>query len=434
MATTTTYGISLLRAMSADVAPYFRTYLMALIPVETEQVPTAAVDKYARVYWNRAFFASMTVDEGAFVVLHEMMHLWLHHAQRAHAIGVTNYEVWNIAADCEINRTLATMKLVVPGTACLPNKFGMPDNLRAEEYYDLLMKQVNQQQQQQGQSGQGQGQSQSGQSGNTPPSGNKQTGQTPGSGKSGGPDVHGSGTGDKPGPWEKPGSDPDIGARSSVDIKITEEQTARDICESNQKKPGSVPAGMLRRAEDILAPPVVKWDRLLYAAVSQATNTTYGYDERTFKRINPVTWSMGGDVFVPTMESYRPDVACVLDTSGSMSQKDLTEGLREIQGVCRQLDAPVTVYTVDTQASAAQIVTRASDVKLVGGGGTDMSYGLEHAYRAARTKPHIIIVLTDGYTDWPSGPPAPGVKVIIVITSNGTDSAPKWATSVKMDS
>jgi len=439
MAQPTTYGISLLRAMSADVMPYFRSFLTTLMPVETEEVPTAAVDKYARVYWNRSFFASLTVDEGAFVVAHEMMHLWLNHAARAKSLGVTDFQVWNVATDCEINRTLVLMKLACPKSACLPEKFGLPVDGKAEEYYIALLQQKQQQQQkQQGKNGQGQGNPSPGQG----PSGNNQSGQTPGSGQGstsvvngGGPDVHGSAVGDKPGPWEKPGDDPATGTRSTVDVQIAKEQCAKDIADMSSKGKGNIPAGLLRQAKDILEPARVTWEKYLHAAVSMACNTTYGYDERTYRRISPTSFSMGGDILLPSTETYRPTIACVLDTSGSMSSADLSEGLREIQGVCHTLDAPITVYTVDTEASEPQIVTRASDVKLTGGGGTDMSYGIQFAYDRAREKPHIIIVLTDGYTGWPSAPPTPATKVIIVVTSNGgtTDGCPAWATSIKMD-
>lgn len=452
MAVVTTYGMSLLRAMSSDVAPYFRSYLMALQPVETDKVPTAAVDNQGRVYWNRNFFAGMKIEEGAFVVLHEMMHLWLNHSTRAKKAGVVDFMVWSIATDCEINRTLSDMQgIICPASACLPRGFGLPDGLRAEEYYHLLMKQQANQppppspsqggdDSDEGDEGE---ESDDNNSGNSPGStpgkqGDKNTqakGKGAGQPKTGGPDVHGSGVGDKPGEWELPPGDDSAPGLSEVDKQIAQNASAQAISEASAKGQGNIPGGIKLEAEKMLAPAKIPWQRVLSAAVSRATNTTYGYDERTYRRVSPRSFSMGGDVLLPSSESYRPDVACVLDTSGSMSHRDINEGLSEIQGVCKHLDVAITVYTVDTVASEAQVITRAQDVKLSGGGGTDMSYGLAHAYKAAKVKPHVIIVLTDGYTDWPSNPPAVNVKVIIVVTSAGTDTkgCPSWATAIKIE-
>ena len=47
---------------------------------------------------------------------------------------------------------------------------------------------------------------------------------------------------------------------------------------------------------------------------------------------------------------------------------------------------------------------QARDVELLGGGGTDMGAGLAKAAEL-RPRPDLIIVLTDGYTPWPSAPP-----------------------------
>jgi predicted metal-dependent peptidase len=67
-------------------------------------------------------------------------------------------------------------------------------------------------------------------------------------------------------------------------------------------------------------------------------------------------------------------------------------------------------------------------VKLVGGGGTDMRVGIDAALKL-RPRPHVIIVLTDGYTPWPSSPPR-DVKVIAGIIDNPNADAPSWITTV----
>jgi predicted metal-dependent peptidase len=407
MALVTTYHNALLRAMSSDVAPYFRSYLLLLRPVETDKVPTAAVDAQCRVYWNREFFASLNINEGAFVVLHEMFHPFLRHAERGKRHGVTDFKLWNIATDCEINRTLAQMQgVVVPSGLCLPEKFGLPTNERAEVYYDLLrIKQEDE-------------------------------GDDDGDGGGGGTpiDVHGSGAGDSPGDWELPVDDPDAPGASGVDQKMAEEQSGRDICEADRKQSGRIPGTLVRHAEAINAPPKVPWQRLLKAAVNHGVNAVTGYDEPTYRRVAARSFSLGGDVLLPTYESHQPTVSVIIDTSGSMSQADLSTALRETQGVCKALDCTVTVFAADTRIGAAQSVTKASDIKLSGGGGTDMSAAIVQV-AAIKPVPNIIVVLTDGYTDWPAGNPNPRIKYITVITEGGmstTDGIPAWITAIKV--
>ncbi len=80
-------------------------------------------------------------------------------------------------------------------------------------------------------------------------------------------------------------------------------------------------------------------------------------------------------------------------------------------------------------------VARADQVRLAGGGGTDMGAGIEAAARL-RPRPDVVVVLTDGMTPWPDEPPR-GVRVVVgVLTSEygGDESAvPAWARSVLID-
>jgi len=68
-------------------------------------------------------------------------------------------------------------------------------------------------------------------------------------------------------------------------------------------------------------------------------------------------------------------------------------------GLARQ----VRVLACDTAVAPAQRVTSARQIQLVGGGGTNMGAGLEAA-GLLRPRPAVTVVLTDGYTPWPSPP------------------------------
>jgi len=90
------------RAKAAFLRPYFAHALYALIPIQSEGVPTMGVDKWGRLYYNPRFVLACTVDEIATVCLHEIGHKLRKHHDRFHALGVTEatMQVANVAGDC----------------------------------------------------------------------------------------------------------------------------------------------------------------------------------------------------------------------------------------------------------------------------------------------------------------------------------------------
>ncbi len=113
-------------------------------------------------------------------------------------------------------------------------------------------------------------------------------------------------------------------------------------------------------------------------------------------------------VILPTLQRPLPDVAIVCDTSGSMHELLLARALAEIEALLARAglrQAQVRVLAVDTAVHTARRVTRATQVQLAGGGGTDMGAGI-HAAAGLRPRPSVVIVLTDGFTPWPEQPPA----------------------------
>ena len=78
------------------------------------------------------------------------------------------------------------------------------------------------------------------------------------------------------------------------------------------------------------------------------------------------------------------------------------------------------------------MVRRARDVKLAGGGGTDLRPGLAAA-TAARPRPDVVVVLTDGYTPWPSSAP-PGAAVVAALLGrpgNVLPPTPVWVARIE---
>ena len=103
------------------------------------------------------------------------------------------------------------------------------------------------------------------------------------------------------------------------------------------------------------------------------------------------------------------------------------EGLLRALGLARQ----VRVLACDTAVAATQRVSSARQVQLVGGGGTDMGAGIAAA-AALRPRPAITVVLTDGYTPWPSSPPK-GMRVVVGLLGGQAPDAPPWARWVRIE-
>ena len=89
----------------------------------------------------------------------------------------------------------------------------------------------------------------------------------------------------------------------------------------------------------------------------------------------------------------------------------------------------LVVLACDAAVGAVTRVRRATDVRLVGGGGTDMRVGIAVA-EATRPVPDVVVVLTDGCTPWPDRPTRARLVVAIIGGQAAAQHAPGWATTV----
>ena len=368
-----------------------RPYLAAAVwslggPVATPGLSTLAVDRNWRLYYDPAILDRWTVEELAGVLYHEACHLLRDHAARLRAFDPRTA---NIAGDAEINDDLCAEGITLPGAPVTPEGLGLPAHRLAEEYASELSRRRD------------------------------SDGQTSGR-RSCGSCSHG-----RHEEWEL-GEDTPGGLRPT-EAELIRRQVAEAIrVQAAGRDRGSIPAHWRRWAEEKLSPPQIDWRRELATAIRTAVAAVRGAVDYSYRRPSR---RQVDKVILPSLVQPTPEVAIVVDTSGSVSDQDLSRALVEVGGVLRAVgQRGVTVLTVDAAVQTCCRVFRPEQVELRGGGGTDMAAGIAAA-AARRPRPDVIIVITDGLTPWPERPPS-GIRIIVALLGGGT--APAWARVVRV--
>ncbi|WP_317441782.1 DUF2201 family putative metallopeptidase [Streptomyces collinus] len=376
------------RYRAATDRPYLASALYALTVVASTEVPTMGVDRHWRCYVSPAFVDATPVPELAGVWTHEAAHLLRDHhgrADRLPAAAQRDRHRVNVAQDCEVNDDLLADGLRLPEGRMEPRLFGLPEGGLFEAYLDLLPPHV----------------------------------RTPDCGSG----AHGT-----PAPWEFPGS-AGPARLGDVEAQALRRQTA-EAMRAHRRARGSLPAGWQRWADQVLEP-TVDWRRALTGAVREAAAWAGGAVDYTYRRPSRRTPALRG-VVLPSLRRPLPRVAVVVDTSGSMGDAELAAALAEVTGVLREVGIRgnrVTVLACDADVHAVSRVTSAEQITLGGGGGTDMRVGIEAAL-AARERPAIVVVLTDGFTPWPDE--SPPCRVVAALIGPGAPQPPSWVETVRV--
>jgi predicted metal-dependent peptidase len=139
------------------------------------------------------------------------------------------------------------------------------------------------------------------------------------------------------------------------------------------------------------------------------------------------------DVYLPSMEGEAlGDIVVGIDTSGSIGVNELGQFLGELVSICNAVNpAKVHLLYWDTQVAGHEQYERGSyeglvnSTKPAGGGGTQVSCVFEYI-KEKKLNLEVVVILSDGYTDFPS---APDVPVFWGITS---DVVPPWGVTAKI--
>ena len=339
--------------------PFFAAILLRRKLIETDSIPTLAVDARANIYYNPKFIEDLSVPQIVWGLCHEVGHVIGQHAIRC---GARDKKKWNYAGDAWINDTLddSNVGQRIPSTVNMP---GSKDKT-TEQIYDELPDDPN---------GGGPG----------------------GTGEDiiFGEGVDGSG---------KPLT-PD-------EIREIEGQIKIEIAEAAQaaKMRGKLSGKLQQIVADLLEVKTPWYDILekhMTACVQQGQ--TWRRKNRRFDDYLPSTDKL------PQMG----ELVVQVDVSGSISRQELAAyngHLSRIISQCRP-DKVHVLYT-DTQVQRHDEFECGEEVQLefYSGGGTDMPAGFEYCAEHG-IDPQVFVCLTDGYTDFGTDP---GYPVVWCISSD----------------
>jgi predicted metal-dependent peptidase len=392
-------GLAAARLWAATKFPYLATGVFGAQVIADPGSGTLSVDESWRMHADPEVTADWTPAQLGSVVIHHVCHLLRTHGERAQGTGVRPDEAadWIRAADAEINDDLVPAGLELPGRPVLPRDLRAEDGLLAEQYFAGIRRQAARIAESQARSG---------------------------------PWLDwldcGSGADGIPRPGQGQGSE---GGLPPWQADLLRRQVAQDVI-AHSKQPGTVPAGLLRWAEEVLTPKV-NWRAVLAAELRRAVAEVSGAVDYSYRRPSRRS-AVAGPVVLPALRRPVPEVAVVCDTSGSMTEDLLAMVLAEVEGLLRALGLArqVRVLACDAAVAPVQRVSSARQVELVGGGGTDMGAGIGAA-AALRPRPAVTVVLTDGYTPWPAVAPK-GMRVVVGLLGEAAPDAPPWARAVRV--
>jgi len=414
--------------------PFFATLLFSM-PIELIDTGTCATDG-ERLFINTNFleqvYAQDGPEAGAFILAHEAMHAALRHPARRRG---RDPEVWNAAADYAVNIILEAGGMRPPTGRFAPLINRKYKNMTAEQIYASLMRHPPRRTPApaggkgegppgpDGAEGGRKGEKKGGKAGSPgpittapiAPTGDFGTEGKKSAGEIGRPRIGQQPWGDHE-PWSRAPHDPATEAEAETiwQGRIAEAARAAKIA-------GKMPADLERLIKEYLRPRV-DWRAALANFVVPARSD---YGLRPDRRLWPGT-------YVPDLDSEAlHDLVVAIDTSGSISQKELDAFLAELRGILVSYPE-VRVHVVVCDAAVHSFATvdfREGDswpkIELKGGGGTDFRPVFTEIRRRGLL-PCGLVFLTDGYGAYPDRPPA--YPVLWVLAPEHED--PPWGSKV----
>jgi predicted metal-dependent peptidase len=398
------------RAIVRKKWPYVMSTIYGMIPRRYSDCPTMFITKGMVLAYNPEYVNSIDRDELAAALVHESQHVLRGYFERVLLIDEQSRNLYMIAADMPINSDLKAAGWKTRHDWLYPETYKFPLGKSSEEYYEMLKK-------------------------NPPPETKKLLVLlSSGSGKP----RPGIGEGGCGAPSEQverelDGQKDDDGktiGRSSADKKAIIRQTIQETAQHiSQKGRGSVPTWMQELVDLEHKPSRIPWqDRLQYVVRDMSGPIISGGDDYSMK--HPSKRSFVRRIHRPGLVDSVITPLFIVDTSGSMSQKQMMAGIDESIAILTQLGID-EAYLCMVDAAVASPPKRISLADLMGSiefkgrGGTDFGPGFRAAMKMY-PRPDMIFYWTDGDGYAPRAPcPIPTIWGVVPNTHH-TRRPARW--------
>jgi len=372
---------------------YFGYIFSRIRRVKNESLPAImgicpTKDGILALEYNPLYFEGTSDKVLRKVIEHEGMHVLNKHIPRLLRIienepndimKFIKSRIWNTAADCAVNPVIDMPKQVTiqnkPWTCCFPVIYGMENYRPTEEYYYKLLKAENDKAKEEGY----------------------------GVGEGGeGQDYDIIGDHSKWGDITKEVSDVSSLSRK-IDGHIQE--IIKDSVKNFKQRRGSLPGFIKDLLDSALEPPKVPYYQIIRNLIKGSRFSKF---KRSLTRINRKrTYAFMIDKentptispFPGKTRDFTFKIVILIDTSGSMSNEDVKEGLSGCKNIIeKDRHCDVTVLENDSKLQKEYKLKRVSDIdfQIKGRGGTVLREGIE---RAKEINPDVMLCFTDGGCD-----------------------------------
>jgi predicted metal-dependent peptidase len=347
--------------------PFFSYISLHLKFVKDDKMPmpTIGVDKHGNLHYNEKFVKSLTLEEAKSTLCHEILHLVLDHFGRQ---GKRNSFISNIAKDIVVNNILINKGFSLNKSGIIPenNSYVIPgtnyevkdiDKKIWEEIYSEIENLFNKNN-----------------NNNLKPDDNIL-------------------------------NDDCSNCRGKIDSEIKKEKQKiknwkRIAVEaaSLQRMRGNVSSVMERFIDGILQSKI-DWKKKLYKYILRELPYDYSYSYPSKKSIST-------GIYMPHVTKETIDICSSIDTSGSVSDKEIKKYLSELIKISKMFNnIRVTIIICDCNIQGTYEINNGNidkimNIKIKGGGGTSHIPVYEWI---KKNKPNtrLLIAFTDGYTNYP---------------------------------
>ena len=432
--------------------PFYALLLMKIKLSIDENCETAYTDGH-RIAFSPKFLGEIDDKELLFVLMHEILHVALLHCSKSRMSKMPNQENANIACDIVVNSNILyssgmdlkaiTLKEYGVSMHLAPN--GKEGYLyTAEEVYKMLpenpptLSAKSESGQEDGESGSDEGEKSDGESGTDDSGG---TGE--GEGDSDG-EANSSGCGnsnstennsslkkkkskahsfDSHKKWNGDFSEED--KNEWINNLIEASAIALERNYNGSGGCGKAPLGAIRLVEEYTNPQV-DWREVLTGFLQEEINDySFTPPDRRFS---------DSDFFLPDFnekDEAPKNIWFVVDTSGSVSDKDLDMAYGEICSAIEQFNGKIEgkISFLDCAISEPVEFSSIDDlrkIKPIGGGGTAFAVIFKYMKnKMIDNLPSFIVIITDGYDAFPDEKEAMGIPVLWLL-NNEVAEAPSW--------